>query len=74
MSTIRLEFACGHTQPHAPESDVVAICVTCGERRVRHVQAPAPRFRGLVKGPSATTTVLEPIAVPVAPGGPLLKE
>ena len=52
---ITLRFACRHRitftdtdQPSAP------VCPTCGERRVSHVTAPAPRFSGMAGGPCAT--------------------
>lgn len=47
-----LRFACGHAVSGADIT--TAQCQTCGERRVSHVQAPPPRFTGLVLGPCAT--------------------
>lgn len=70
---IRLTFACGHSQPWNDGDG--AICRTCGERRVSHTQAPAPRFRGVCVGPSATRDDLGPMAISVAPaGGMTLKD
>jgi len=67
--SVRVRFACGHGQAWA-EGDA-PVCATCGERRVARVQAPPPRFRGVVQGPSATAEDLTAVAVPVAPGGAL---
>lgn len=68
-------FACG-CPPMKVSDDTNAppIC-PCGERRIRDVKAPAPRFRGVCQGPSAVSVRLDPIVVDVAPAGPLkLKE
>ena len=62
--SVRLTFACGHGQTWN-ENDV-PICATCGERRVSRTKAPAPRFRGVCVGPSATPEALG--AVPVSVG------
>ena len=50
--------------------DTPPVC-RCGERRISDVKAPAPRFRGVCQGPSATYTHAEPAIVNVAPAGPL---
>lgn len=71
---IAITFACGHHQDLASVGDTAPICA-CGERRVQAVNAPAPRFRGCVLGPSAQTEPLAAQAISVAPQGPLhLKE
>ena len=49
------------------------ICA-CGERQISLVRpSRPPRFVGTVTGPYAEYKALDPIAVNVAPGGPLLK-
>ena len=50
---MKLRFACNHeaTYQDAPTS---AECPICQERRVSRVWAPAPTFRGLCTGPTAT--------------------
>lgn len=46
-------MACGHRI--AIDADGSAPrCGECGETRVSHVKAPAPRFRGTALGPCAT--------------------
>jgi hypothetical protein len=50
MITVR--FACGHSLK-GDERLSQATCSMCGETRVAHVTAPAPRFAGLVTGPCA---------------------
>ena len=52
--SIIVRFACGHAGQELGESaDAAPTCPVCGERRVSHVQAPPPRFRGAVRGPCA---------------------
>ena len=71
--SVRITFACGHGQ--AWQDGGAPICATCGERRVSRVKAPAPRFRGVCVGPSATRDALAAVPVSVAPSGALsLKE
>lgn len=49
MITVR--FFCGH-QGQIPDTQTDAPrCATCGDTRISHVQAPAPRFTGFVAGP-----------------------
>lgn len=60
---ITLTFACGHRQAWDEGGSVV--CATCGERRIARTVAPAPRFRGVVVGPSATYDALPGIPVNV---------
>lgn len=38
-----IHFACGHRQPHDERVDKRPFCVTCGETRITHVDAPKPR-------------------------------
>lgn len=72
---IRVTFACGHPAVKVPaEASDPPVCPLCQERQVRSVQAPAPRFRGFVQGPTAQTMTLDAIPVAVAPKGPLFKE
>ena len=61
---ITLTFGCGHTAK-LPDDALVAVCPTCGERRVQQVKARAPRFRGVVLGPHATFEALSGVAVNV---------
>ena len=50
--SISVRFACGHPRQELGEAvDAAPTCPICGERRVSHVQAPPPRFRGAVRGP-----------------------
>lgn len=49
---IRVSMACGHRLQ--ADSETAPRCAECGETRVAHVSAPAPRFRGVVLGPCAT--------------------
>lgn len=56
---IRVTFACGHTVELPPTANK-AVC-PCGETRHTRVTAPPPRFRGTVRGPTATTVDLAPI-------------
>ena len=51
MITVR--FACGHAVQVGESVSQAPEC-SCGERRVRRVAAPAPRFRGFAQGPCAT--------------------
>ena len=48
---ITVTMACGHRMA---VGESAPRCATCGETRVSHVKAPAPRFRGVVLGPCAT--------------------
>lgn len=48
---IAVTFACGH---RGTAGEAAPRCTECGETRVSHVKAPAPRFRGVVLGPCAT--------------------
>lgn len=57
--SILLTMACGH-RVKAPDDIRAPLCPTCGETRVAHVKAPAPRFRGVVMGPCATYEDLPP--------------
>ena len=59
---MRVRFACRHEQD-VEGTDSVPVCATCGERRVAHVQAPAPKFIGVCQGPSATFVPLPGIGV-----------
>jgi len=61
---ITLTFGCGHTTK-VPDDALIAVCPTCGERRVQQVKARAPRFRGVVNGPHATFEALPGIHVSV---------
>ena len=66
-------FACGHTTilDDTRATDDAAIC-GCGERRVTHVAARAPRFRGSCTGPYAEACSLEARPVDLTgPAGPL---
>lgn len=67
--SVRLTFACGHGQAWSDGQE--PRCEQCGERRVSRVTAPAPRFRGVCTGPSATREDLGPVPVSVAPSGAL---
>lgn len=69
---IGVTFRCGHSQKVDPDKTPSPQCATCGDRQVARVSnAPAPRFVGHVRGPSAQTRRMEPIAVRVAKAGPL---
>ena len=48
-----VKFACGH-ELTMEDATAAPLCPTCREHRVSRVWAPAPRFRGLCTGPSAT--------------------
>ena len=68
--SIRVRFACGHqTMVSLTATDVRC---HCGETHVVHTEARAPRFVGACSGPYAETKALEPIAVPLATGAPLI--
>lgn len=70
---IAVTFACGHAGTTDGES--VPTCPTCDERRIRRVQARPPRFVGACRGPVATETALDAIALNLTTGGSLkLKE
>lgn len=74
---VTLRFACNHVLEIARAETGTArpICPICGERRVRHTAAPAPRFRGVCEGPHARTEALEAMPMMLAQDGPLrLKE
>jgi DNA-directed RNA polymerase subunit RPC12/RpoP len=64
---ITLSMACGHTVKIGDGDGPVA-CPECGERRVSHVKARAPKFRGVVLGPYAQFESLT--GVPVVVGVP----
>lgn len=49
---ITVVFACEHAHS-AANFDKQPICPFCGETRIMHVAAPAPRFTGLCEGPNA---------------------
>lgn len=42
---ITVSFVCGHRQPVADTVKDAPVCRACGERRVRDVKAPKPRFQ-----------------------------
>lgn len=65
---ITLSMACGHTLTVPHDIDAAPMCPTCGERRVQHVTARAPRFRGVAQGPHVTYESLP--AIPVTIGVP----
>lgn len=73
---IRVSMACGHPSLVVSDTgDQPPVCPVCDERRVSLVKAPAPTFRGAVRGPSAVNAPISGVAVSVAPRGPLtLKE
>ena len=64
-------FACGHQVTLGDPGETPPVCA-CGERRVRDVKAPAPRFRGACQGPSAVLEALPAMPVNAAPSGPLV--
>lgn len=66
---VRVTFACGHSA--AISEDAAPSCPACGDQRVRHVKARAPRFVGVARGPYAEYQPLEAIAVDLAPKGAL---
>jgi hypothetical protein len=49
---VAVTFACGH-RGHA-DGKTAPVCRLCGETLVSRCHAPAPRFVGHVRGPSAT--------------------
>ena len=69
--TIRIEFVCGHSVIAPDDVSQAPACQICGDRRVRDVIAPAPRFRGAVSGPQATPGDVTGPPPNLAPGGPL---
>lgn len=70
--SITIRLACGHAALTVSEEiDIAPVCPECGERRVRHVTARAPRFRGVCQGPSARSEMLAAMPVAVAAQGPL---
>lgn len=62
--SLQLRMACGHALT-VSETEATVICDECGERRVSRVTARAPRFRGVVQGPSATFVNLPGMPVSV---------
>lgn len=69
--SVRLTFACGHTQPW---EDGTPICAVCGSRQVSRTSAPPPRFRGVCVGPTATRVDLGAVPIGLAPAGALATE
>jgi hypothetical protein len=67
---MRVTYACGHTAEISDNPSGAPVC-GCGETRIQYVKARAPRFTGACTGPFAEFKNLEPIAVNLAPGGPL---
>lgn len=59
---VKVTFQCGHVVDLDPDRTAEIHCL-CGERSIIRVEAPPPRFRGHVSGPSAETVPLEPIAL-----------
>jgi len=69
---ITAKLACGHGDIQIdPGSENRPVCPMCGERRVRHVIAPPPKFSGLAKGPHAIGGSTDPIATNLTTAGPL---
>lgn len=69
MTTLRLKFRCGHSAAIDVDKTPTPVCPDCGNRSVAHVvNAPTPRFRGVVRGPHAQTVRLEAMAVNLASG------
>lgn len=67
-----VRFRCGHAQGVDPDKTPSPRCEACGETVVARVlDAPAPRFVGHARGPSAVTRYLEPVPVRLATAGPL---
>lgn len=62
MITVR--FACGHAESVDVKVVDTPVC-WCGERRVSHVDAPRPRFRGVAQGPCAEYEDLPAQPVPM---------
>ena len=48
VAVISVVFACGHRAEVAETADARPQCQQCGETRVQRVDAPPPRFSGLV--------------------------
>lgn len=48
---ITVTFTCGHVQTVRDTVKDPPICVTCGERQVRAVKAPKPKFAFLEPAP-----------------------
>lgn len=67
---MRITFGCGHTADMGDNPSGSPVCA-CGDRRVTHVKARAPRFVGACTGPMAEFKNLGPATVSVAPGGSL---
>ena len=57
---ITLRFACQHVIDVSDDATETPRCPICGEARVQHVTAPAPRFTGACRGPHAMTFHVEP--------------
>ena len=70
--SVRLTFACGHTQTW--NEGASPVCGTCGQRQVSRTSAPPPRFRGVCLGPTATYTASDAVPISVAPSGALETE
>ncbi len=62
---IEVSFACGHRLDMETAGGAPPICPQCSERRVAHVKAPAPRFRGIVTGPCAQFEMVAAYAAPL---------
>lgn len=58
---ITVTFVCGHKK-QANGSEDQLVC-SCGEQKIANVDAPAPQFRGHVRGPHAEFTELPAKAV-----------
>lgn len=71
---ISLRFACGHARVTVDAKAVSVNCPACGDSRVQSVQAPAPRFSGMVQGPCARFEALAPARIVVATEALRLKE
>lgn len=67
---MKLTFSCG-CQHAVSERANGAACPAHQAARVTRVDAPAPRFSGLCRGPHAEYRQLDPKAVDLAPGGRL---
>jgi hypothetical protein len=68
---IALRFTCGHAGSASPNAATAPVCGQCGETRIAHVKARAPRFTGTCTGPYAEYKALEPGGVDVTTAGPL---
>ena len=68
--SIAVRFACGHRATVSPTAAEVRC--TCGETRVVHTAARAPRFVGACSGPYAETTAIEAVPVPLATAKPFV--